>query len=464
MGRKHFAIVDIETTGGLVKRDRMTEVAIVLSDGEEILDEYSTLINPGRSIPPFITKITGIDDDMVRDAPFFHEVAREIVEWTEGQIFVAHNVRFDYGFIRHAFAELGYPFNRQRMCTVQMARRLLQLPSHSLENLIRHYNIEVDHRHRALDNARAAAFVLHQLLTMDGSDRHINHQISRGVRESLLPGNVSIEDLHSLPEDPGVYYFYDVGGTVIYVGKSNNIQKRVMSHFTKTTRKAELLQKKIDRIEHRLTGSDLLAQIVEAREIKTLQPELNRAQRQKRFDTYIATSINPLGYRRFDVIRKPREDNTILNAYTGPKAAKSVLAMLVSEYGLCPIYSGLEIGMGPCSNHQFDTCLGACIHEEAAEDYNIRAEQALERINNRFSEDFLIVGEGRTPDERSVVAVVDGQYYGHTYLDRDSQALNPDDLLGSISEDQYYPEINNMIRKEISKGRSKVIPLNVHTQ
>ena len=186
---KHFAIIDIETTGGLVKRDRITEVAIVLSDGQRILDEYETLINPNRSIPANITRITGIDNDMVRDAPQFYEVAKEIVQRTEGHIFVAHNVRFDYGFIRQAFLDLGYSYNRRRMCTVQMARRLLGLRSHSLSSLIQHYGINVSRRHRALDDARATAIVLHRLLELEGSTAHIqkaDQSRSSGITPTTL--------------------------------------------------------------------------------------------------------------------------------------------------------------------------------------------------------------------------------------------------------------------------------------
>lgn len=458
-GKKHFAIVDIETTGGMVKRDKMTEIAIVISDGERILDEYSSLINPGRSIPPFITGITGITDEMVADAPFFHEVAKDIVEWTAGQIFVAHNVRFDYGFLRSEFADLGFAFNRRRMCTVQMAKRLLQLPSHSLGNLIKHYGIQVSARHRALDDARATAIVLHHLLSLDGSIQNVQQQITQGVRESLLPVGITIDDLHELPQEAGLYYFEDESGDVIYIGKSKNIQKRVMSHFTKTTRKSELLQKRIKSISHQLTGTDLLAQIIEAQEIKEVLPDMNKAQRNAKFNHYIKSSLNALGYRRFDYTKRPSENDDILNAYSGPKAAKSVLKMLALEYGLCPLYMGLEIGMGPCSHHQFQTCYGACIHEESVESYNERAELAYHHIHNRFEKDFLIIDEGRQIGELSVVAVIEGNYYGHNFIDSSVAVHSKEEWLDHIPKGKYYPEINSMIRQSLKKNIGRVLPL-----
>src|SRR6188474_2326602 len=157
MERK-YAIVDIETTGGLVKRDKITEIAIVLHDGQNVIDQYQTLINPERSIPPYISTLTGITDDMVADAPLFCEVAKEIVLRTEGAVFVAHNARFDYGFLREEFSRLGYAFTRKQLCTVRLSRKLLpSLRSHSLDSLIRHYQLQVDNRHRALDDALATA-------------------------------------------------------------------------------------------------------------------------------------------------------------------------------------------------------------------------------------------------------------------------------------------------------------------
>ncbi|MDX1685302.1 MAG: exonuclease domain-containing protein [Saprospiraceae bacterium] len=459
MKKRNFAIVDIETTGGLFKRDKITEIAIVTSDGREIIGEFESLINPGRSIPPFITKITGIDDDMVAEAPYFHEVARDIVEWTENHIFVAHNVRFDYGFIRNAFGELGYPFNRRRMCTVQMAKRLLQLNSHSLESLIRHYDIPVNRRHRALDDARATAVVLHNLLKLEGSQRHINKQITRGVRESLLPEGITIDDLHKLPEDPGIYYFRDGDGEIVYIGKSKDIQKRVMSHFTKTTRKAEKFQHRIRSIDYQLTGSDLLAKIIESQEIKENWPEFNRAQRTKRYDVYIQSTINDMGYRRFDIVRGADTSNEILNAYSSPRAAKSVMQMLIREYGLCPLYCGIEIGMGPCSLYQYDRCWGACLHEESADEYNERAELAHKHINNRFHEDFVIILDGRTNEEKALVVVHNGTYHGHTFMDKNSTLVSSEEIVEHVPKSPYYPEINTMIRQYLERNNAELIKL-----
>ena len=282
--QKRFAIVDIETTGGMYYRDRIIEIAIVLSDGMRIIDQFDTLLDPVRSIPREITRITGINDEMVQGKPKFYEVAKEVVEWTEGAVFVAHNVYFDYRFIKHAFEDLGYPYSRKRLCTLRLGKRLFpELPSHGLDKLIRHFNLTMNSRHRALDDAVATAEFFHILLDKEKSGQEIKQFINRGVIETRLPRAISMERLHELPESCGVYYFLDTEGEIIYVGKSTNIQKRVMQHFSTVSKKSERMQQIVADIRYEVTGSELIALLLESEEIKALQPSLNRAQRTNQF-------------------------------------------------------------------------------------------------------------------------------------------------------------------------------------
>jgi DNA polymerase-3 subunit epsilon len=281
---QRYAIVDIETTGGLVKRDKITEIAIVVHNGEEIIEQYQTLVNPERSIPSFITDMTGITNDMVADAPLFCEVAKDIVLKTEGAVFVAHNARFDYGFLREEFSRLGYTYTRKQLCTVRLSKKLLpQLRSHSLDSLIRHYQLKVDNRHRALDDALATAEIFRKMTFMADGNNGINDIINLGIREAKLPPGISLDHLHALPEAAGVYYFHDDTGKVIYVGKSIHIKKRVIQHFAEISNKAGKMQQRVHDITYTLTGSELIAQLLENSEIKKLQPDINRAQRRKSF-------------------------------------------------------------------------------------------------------------------------------------------------------------------------------------
>ncbi len=202
--KKKYAVVDLETTGGMYRRDRVTEVGIVIFDGEEIVDKWSSFVNPERSIPSQITRLTGITDEMVAYAPKFYEVAKDIVLKTEGCIFVAHNVRFDYMFLRAEFERLGFTYTRRQLCTCRLSRSTFtNFESHSLGNLIKEFGIDVAHRHRALDDAIAATEVLKRCLSVkDGTD--IKKMINQGIKESKLPANISIDELHDLPESCGV--------------------------------------------------------------------------------------------------------------------------------------------------------------------------------------------------------------------------------------------------------------------
>lgn len=232
MKNKRFVVVDLETTGGRASRDRITEVGIVVYDGEKVVETYETLLNPDCPIPPGITELTGISNAMVAEQPRFHEVARRIVELTEDAIFVAHNVRFDYQFLREEFARLGYNFQRKQLCTVRLMRKTFPgLASYSLGNLIKYFGLEVDARHRALADATATVELLQMALRQEQSQEQVKLLVNMGIKESKLPPGITLNQIQALPEGCGVYYFHDQHGTVIYVGKSINIKKRVAEHF-----------------------------------------------------------------------------------------------------------------------------------------------------------------------------------------------------------------------------------------
>ncbi|HFB99298.1 MAG TPA: DNA polymerase III subunit epsilon, partial [Phaeodactylibacter sp.] len=296
--KKKYAIIDIETTGGRADRDKITEIAIVIHDGKKIIDQWESLINPERSIPYNITQITGITDGMVEDAPKFFEVAKKVVEMTEGCIFVAHNVRFDYGFIREEFRRLGFTYMRKQLCTVRLSRKAFPgLRSYALGNLINHFGIKVNARHRAMADTAATVEILEMIFQKEKSEEQVLDLINLGVKESKLPINITLEKLHELPEATGVYYFHDKNGTVIYVGKSINIKKRVVEHFTAKTDKAYKLQQYVDDISYEITGSELVALLFESNEIKRLLPSINKAQRRRFFPYVLFEYENQNGYR-----------------------------------------------------------------------------------------------------------------------------------------------------------------------
>lgn len=276
-----FAIVDIETTGGNHKTDRITEIGIAIHNGREVIDRFESLVNPETSIPPFIQRLTGISNEMVSEAPYFYEIAKQVVEMTEGCIFVAHNVKFDYYFIRMEFARLGYRYSKKQLCTKQLTKKLFpEIKRYSLENLIQHFNITVSARHRAMADVEATVEVFEHLIQADNEQIEFKKLINNGIKLSKLPGKLTIEDLHRIPESCGIYYFYGDNDHLLYVGKSKNIQKRVMQHFKAHNPKSLRLVERTRKIDFEITGSEILAILKEDEQIKKLKPEFNVAQRQ----------------------------------------------------------------------------------------------------------------------------------------------------------------------------------------
>ncbi len=459
-----YAIIDIETTGGKAIRDKVTEIAIVLHDGRQIIDTYQTLINPEMYIPYGITQLTGITQEMVQDAPKFYEVAKNIVQWTEGAIFVAHNVRFDYSFLREEFLRLGYSFSRKQLCTVRLSRAVFPgLPSYSLGNLIQHFGIQSNTRHRALADALATAKLFEMILQKQESAEQIRQFVNLGVKESRLPQSFDIEKIHALPEECGVYYFHDQEGKVVYVGKSINIRKRVAEHFADPTEKARKLQQHVHDITYELTGSELVALLLESHEIKRLQPPINRAQRVQQFPYAIHTWEDEAGYIRFDLARvtaKNRQNLRIVSEYPKLGNAKGHLTAKVLQFELCHRLSSLQNGKGACFHYHLHQCHGACAGKEAPEDYNERARQALEALSTIFDKDFLILDRGRTPEEHAIILVEGGSYCGYGYLSKDEAISDMDSLRTNIKYYSGNPETTRIVQRFLSgNARIKTIEI-----
>ena len=455
---QRYAIVDIETTGGLVKRDKITEIAIVLHDGERVIEQYQTLINPERSIPSFITDMTGITNDMVADAPLFCEVAKDIVLKTEGAVFVAHNARFDYGFLREEFSRLGYAYTRKQLCTVRLSRKLLpELRSHSLDSLIKHYKIKVDNRHRALDDALATAEIFKIMTYMGEGVNEMSDLINLGIKESRLPPGISLEQLHQLPEAPGVYYFHDADGQVIYVGKSIHIKKRVIQHFAEISNKAGKMQQRVHDITFTLTGSELIAQLLENGEIKKLQPEINRAQRRRSFPFAIYYYFDDGGYLQMKVRKKNKIDApgtaAILHELPDQQSATNYLRSITDRYELCLKKTDIDTGPGACFYHQVGKCYGACVNKEDPESYNDRVRIAVADTQKNLDEDFVLIDGGRTPGENSLIFISKGKVMGWGYTDETNSFDSIHDIIDHISPRVSMPEDRKIIAHYVRAGK-----------
>jgi len=292
MSAKTYAFVDIETTGSSPKTGRITEVAIIIMRDDEVVDTFQSLVNPETSIPAFITKVTGIDDALVADAPVFADIAQTVWEKLEGCIFTAHNVRFDYGFLKNEFKRLDIEFSAKNLCTVKLSRQLYpQYPRHGLDALIERFDLNVESRHRALDDCQLMIDLWHIWRLSDSAK--LAAAVAQQLKGPILPQNLKSDQVENLPRTPGVYYFYAEKDTIpLYIGKSVDIRKRVLSHFTGdhlSSKQAKMVGQ-IAYIDHHETTGELGALLYEAEQIKAYLPVYNRQLR--RLKTMYTLKVN----------------------------------------------------------------------------------------------------------------------------------------------------------------------------
>ncbi len=462
-----YAIIDVETTGGQARYDRVTEIAIVVHDGEQVLETFSTLLNPERSIPWNITNITGITDDMVADAPKFYEVAKKIVQLTDEAVFVAHNVSFDYNFIREEFARFGYSYVRKQLCTVRLARKVFPgLHSYSLSNLKAHFGIRAERSHRALDDTLATVNIFERILRAQNSVIVQPDLIYKTIQEARLPQNITVERLKSLPAACGIYYMHDEAGNVVYVGKSINIQKRMFEHFADQTPKGEKMRQGVHDISHVVTGGELTALLLESAEIKRLQPRINRAQLAKTHLGGIYTYADQRGYQCFAVGKRSTKASKSLTAiatYQKIEHARNHLESVARQFELCKKLCNLEPTEHACFYHAIKKCAGACVGEEPVEEYNSRTEQALAALQRGINGSFFVIESGRDPGEYAVVGIREGYCIGYTYIDANDGAPDPEILTAQMQQFGKDPEAGRIIYGYLTGNKSaKVVKWQTH--
>jgi DNA polymerase III subunit epsilon len=411
-----YAIVDIETTGGSASIEKITEIAVYLHDGNKITDEFVSLVNPEKNIPYFITNLTGITNEMVEDAPRFYEIAKKIIEMTEGRTFVAHNARFDYSFIRQEYKSLGFNFKRNILDTVALSRKLLPgHKSYSLGNICKDLRITINGRHRAAGDALATVKLLEILMAKDYEINGGRSSLMRNTKVSKLNPKLDITKVESIPDEPGIYFFYNEKGDLIYIGKSRNLQQRISTHLSNnSTNRAMEMRDLIADIDWETTGSELIALLKESFEIKHNKPVYNRAQRRTGFQWGIFSFMDQNGYLNYRY-GQINDYEVPVSVFTSKEKAKSKLGSLVEIYGLCQKLSGLYETGGACFHYQVGICKGACIGKESPQEYNERALKANEEfVFTRRN--FFIIDRGREPEERCAVKIVNGKYAGYGYF------------------------------------------------
>jgi DNA polymerase III subunit epsilon len=454
-----FAVIDIETTGGSIAQgSRITEIACIIFDGEKIVDRFSTLINPECNIPPFITGLTGITNEMVLSAPRFFEVAEKIVKITEGKIFVGHNVQFDYGHVKHEFKMLGYKYERDTFCTCRTSRKLLPgYSSYSLGNLSNALSIDLKNHHRAEDDATATAEILHRLI-IEHNEKVVRSLVKPG-KEPDLNELLESNALKDLPEETGVYYFYDHEGNVIYVGKAKNIRKRVVSHFkNKSAGKTLRMRAQLADIDFTLTGNELLALLIESAEIKKHQPQFNRAQKRTEYKFGVYDQMHKNGYIEL-VVDKIRNDVKPFAWFSSDKEAKIYLDKITDRYNLCKRFTSLQQTSGPCFRRQLKICNGACIDAETATDYNARVQEYINSLDINLP-DVLLVDKGRNTSEKSALHIENGMLKAYGFFDPHF-ITNSFDIKEQLTPMGFHPDFQNILRSAIHhKKYCKLIELN----
>jgi DNA polymerase-3 subunit epsilon len=402
-----YAIVDIETTGGHASAHAITEISVYVHDGERITRHFTTLINPERKIPLYITALTGITNAMVANAPVFEEVAGEIHALLQDHIFVAHNVNFDFSFVKHQLKLHGYDLNVKKLCTVRLSRKLFRgFSSYSLGSICRNLGIEIEDRHRADGDAKATVALFNRIL-QQGGETHINAMLKRSSAEHWLPVNLEKDQVEKLPAAPGVYYFHNAKGKIIYVGKAINIKKRVSSHFTHNDaeRKRQSFLRLVCRITYTICANELQALVLESTEIKKLWPKYNYSQKQP-FQKYgLYCFEDNRGYMRLAVDKKKKNLPSLYN-FNLLHEGLVMLKKMVDEFGLNSKLCYLD--KTPLTDKDMEFL-------ETPLYYNAKVKTALSALENQLPT-FAIVDEGIREEEKLYLLIERGSFWGMGYV------------------------------------------------
>ncbi len=414
------------------------------------MDQFISLVNPEKEIQPFVVKLTGINNAMLRSAPKFYEVAKRIIEITEGCILVAHNTSFDYRILRTEFNRLGYDFVKPTLCTVELSKKLIpEQPSYSLGKLVRALGIPMSDRHRASGDALATVKLFKMLLAKDTEKEILISLIKAEIKSGLTPKLLDI--VESLPSRTGIYYMHNEKGDLIYIGKSKNIKKRVNQHFTGTANKSKKIQIEIFAVTHEETGSELIALLKESEEIKINKPIYNRAQRKSIFQWALYKDVDENGYINL-TIQKADGRKKEITSYTSVQEGKNALFKITEKYNLCQKLNGLYETQNGCFQYKIKECNGACLGKETPDEYNERVKDFIREMEFDNS-NMVIIDRGRSVNERSAVLIENGIYKGYCFYDLNYQINNIDVLKNIIIPMQNNRDTRHIIQSYLKRNR-----------
>nr|WP_315143371.1 exonuclease domain-containing protein [uncultured Flavobacterium sp.] len=446
-----YAILDIETTGGQFNEEGITEIAIYKFDGQEIVDQFISLVNPEIPIQPFVVKLTGINNAMLRSAPKFFEVAKRIIEMTNDCVIVAHNASFDYRILRTEFRRLGYDFQAKTICTVELSKKLIpEQPSYSLGKLVRALGIPMADRHRASGDALATTKLFQMLLEKDLTKEIVKDFIKLEIEKGISPKLLDI--VEHLPSRTGIYYVHNEKGKLIYIGKSRNIKKRINQHFTGTTTKCKKIQTEVFAVTYEETGSELIALLKESEEIKINKPIHNRAQRKSIFEWALYAEKDTNGYLNLK-LQKADGRKKEITSFTTLQEGKNSLFRITAEYHLCQKLTGLYQTKKDCFQYKIKECDGACIGKISPEEYNARIQEFIDK-NSFENQNMVLIDRGRTVNERSAVLIENGIYKGYAFYNLNYQITNIEILKNILIPMQNNRDVKSIIQGHIRKSKT----------
>jgi DNA polymerase-3 subunit epsilon len=445
-----YTIIDVETTG---KGNRMTEISVFKYDGAQVVDEFTTLINPESLVPAHITALTGIDNQLVANAPVFADVAQDILNITEDAIFVAHNVNFDYNVIGGEFKRLEIDFKRKKLCTVRLSRKLLPgYRSYSLGKLCKDLKIDLVDRHRARGDAEATVILFELLLKQPKATEVFSDFMNKNSREATLTPNLPKATFEALPNTAGIYYFKDKKGKIIYVGKAKDIKKRVLSHFYSKTKKSLDMVRETRDIDFELSGSELIALLMEDAAIKHNFPMYNKVSK-RTIQSYSIFSYEDRNGIIHLAMNKGRLVPDPIITFFNMRDVRLYMEDVCSTYNLCPKYCHLQEAVWECSHYTITDCKGVCRNEETSANYNERVLEAITAISED-KKDVILKEKGRQSTEEGFIWIKDNVYLGYGFIGHDEQVNHQDDLTNYLIPQKDNIDIQKILRTRLLKDKS----------
>ncbi len=433
-----YSIIDIETTGGNAKQGKIIEIAIFVYDGKSIVDSFCTLVNPETTLSPYIVQLTGITDEMLTDAPTFDKIAKRIIEITTQTVIVAHNIQFDYSYLREELRRCDKKFERKKLCTQKLARKIYpEMTAYGLGKLCEELDIPIERQHRAIDDAKATTYLFDKMMQLEEHRHYIDASLNKEEFDHWPP-NLDIQIVQALPENAGLYYFLNEKKEVIYIGRSNDIQDRIYQHFSEfpSSQWRKQMFQEVVNVKSELTGSELLSMILEIYEIRKFNPIYSQSRKGNYFPWGVIKYKDQKGYIRFNV-KRVKQRNLALSYHRSESSAKDYLSRAAEQYELVPYLCNL-------TNKANRNTL------PDVEAYNKKALDALNFFEYEHNQ-FLILSEGRYPSEYAVILIKNERFFGYDYFEKE-MLEHPSDVAKLIKPMMPSFSVDLVIKSYLRNG------------